>query len=255
LSGKVVVVVGASAGIGLAVARHCAVDGAEVAMIARGKERLEAVASHVGERATPVICDITDPDSVRAAFDAIGARFGKVDAVLNIAGVAKVRRIEDASDQDIALVMGVNLLGPIYTTRAAVPLLRAAGGGDIVFVSSEIVEDYLPRMVLYGASKAGLETFSRMMAHELKDDSIRVSRYTSGSVAGTSFGDNIEPEAMADAYPEWEASGYLHRVAGPGMDADWMAEAMVFVITRPRGQMIDVIHVRSFGAGAAEVSQ
>lgn len=254
LNGKVVAVVGASAGIGLAVARSCVEQGAEVVMLARGADRLNAAAADLGERAIPIVCDITDPGSVRDAFSAIADRLGRVDALLNIAGVTRVRRIEDASDDDIAFVMGVNLLGPIYTTRAAVPLLRAAGGGDIVFVSSEIVDDYLPRMVLYGASKGGLETFSRMMTHELKQDGIRVTRFTSGTVAGTAFGDNFEPDVIAAAYPEWEASGYLDRVAGPGMDPVWMADAMLFVITRPRGQMIDVVHVRSFGVGAPEVS-
>lgn len=254
LDGKVVVVVGASAGFGLAVARRCAAEGAAVEMLARGRERLEAAAADIGNGAHPIVADITDPASVRAAFAEIGARHGRVDAVLDIAGVAKVRRIEDASDDDIAFVMGVNLLGPIYVTREAVPLLRAAGGGDLVFVSSEIVEDYLPRMVLYGASKGGLDVYCRMMAHELKPEGIRVTRYTAGSIAGTSFGDNIAPEDMVAAFPEWEASGYLHRVAGPGMDADWMADAMVFTITRPRGQMIDVIRVRSFAPGAAQPS-
>ena len=83
---------------------------------------------------------------------------------------------------------------------------------------------------------------------------IRVSRLTSGSVAGTGFGDNFEPDEVAAAYPEWVASGYLTRVAGPGMDASWMADAFVFLLTRPQGQMIDVIHVRSFGSGAATVT-
>src|SRR5207247_2531882 len=116
-------------------------------------------------------------------FEVIGARFGKLDALLNVAGVARIRRIEDATDDDIAYVFGINLLGPVYTTRAAIPLLRRAGGGDIVNVSSEITGDYLPAMVLYGASKTGLEGFSRMMTHELKQDGIRVSVFVAGSTA------------------------------------------------------------------------
>jgi short-subunit dehydrogenase len=107
----------------------------------------------------------------------------------------------------------------------------------------------MPRMVLYGASKGGLDTFSRMMVHELKVDNIRVSRYVSGSVGGTAFGDNFAEGEVEGVWEEWDASGYLTRVAGPGMDPDWMAEAIVFAISRPRGQMIDVIHVRSFAPG------
>jgi NADP-dependent 3-hydroxy acid dehydrogenase YdfG len=253
LKGKVVVVAGASAGIGLAASQRCAVEGAEVVMLARGQERLASAAELVGARALPLACDITRPDSVRQAFVAVAQRFGAFDVLLNVAGVARIRRIEDASDDDIAFVVGVNLLGPIYTTRAAIPLMRAAGGGDIVNVSSEIVDDYMPRMVLYGASKGGLDTFSRMIVHELKADNIRVIRYTAGSVGGTSFGDNFAEGEVEQVWPEWDASGYLTRVAGPGMDPDWMAEAIVFAVTRPRGQMIDVIHVRSFAAGDPDV--
>jgi NADP-dependent 3-hydroxy acid dehydrogenase YdfG len=249
LQGKVVVVAGASAGIGLAASVACAREGADVVMLARGAERLETARAHVGERAVPIVCDIVSPDSVRHAFDQIATRFAKVDALLNVAGVARIRRIEHATDDDVAFVMGVNLLGPIYTTRSAIPLMRAAGAGDIVNVSSEIVDDYMPQMVLYGASKGGLDTFTKMMVHELKTDNIRVTRYTSGSVGGTSFGDNFGPGEVERVWAEWDASGYLTRVAGPGMDAAWMAEAIVFTLTRPRGQMIDVIHVRSFAPG------
>lgn len=249
LQGKIIVVVGASAGIGLATSKQCAQDGATVIMLARGADRLEAAASSVGDQAIPVPCDITDPSSVTAAFATVEQRFGHLDVLLNVAGAARIRRIEDASDDDINFVVGVNLLGPIYTTRAAIPLMRAAGGGDIVNVSSEIVQDYFPRMVLYGASKAGLDSFSRMMSHELKAENIRVTRYTSGSVADTAFSDNFAEGEIEHVYAEWQESGYLTRVAGPGMEAAWMAEAIVFAITRPRGQMIDVIHVRSFSPG------
>src|SRR5215212_10972405 len=217
LRGKVVVIAGASAGIGLAASVTCADEGADVVMLARGAERLTAAATQTGGRAVPIVCDIVSPDSVRSAFAQIENTFGKVDALLNVAGVARIRRIEQATDDDIAFVMGVNLLGPIYTTRAAIPLMRVAGGGDIVNVSSEIVDDYMPQMVLYGASKGGLDTFSKMMVHELKADNIRVTRYTSGSVGGTSFGDNFGPGEVESVWAEWDASGYLTRVAGPGM--------------------------------------
>jgi NAD(P)-dependent dehydrogenase (short-subunit alcohol dehydrogenase family) len=250
LTGKVVVIAGSSAGIGFASARRCAEEGADVVMLARGSGRLTEAAEEVGSKAFPIVCDVTSPDSVRAAFARVGERFGKIDALFNVAGAARIRRIEHATDDDIALVFGVNLLGPIYTTRAAIPLMRAAGAGDIVNVSSEIVDDYMPQMVLYGASKGGLDTFTKMMVHELQADNIRLVRFTSGSVS-TSFGDNFSEGEVEAVWPEWDASGYLVRVAGPGMDPNWMADAMIFTITRPRGQMIDVIHVRSFAPGHA----
>jgi NAD(P)-dependent dehydrogenase (short-subunit alcohol dehydrogenase family) len=246
LAGRVVAIAGASAGMGLAAARMCAEEGATLVMMARGEDRLRQRASELGAMA--VACDISDPDSVRAAFADIEAEYGKLDALLNVAGVARIRKIADATDDDIAFVMGVNLLGPIYTTRSAIPLMRVAGGGDIVNVSSEITGDYMPSMVLYGTSKGGLDTFSEMMVHELKADKIRVTNFVSGSVT-TEFGSNFEPEEVGAVWPEWEASGYLTRVAGPGMDPAWMADAMLFLLTRPVGQMIDRIHVRSFAPG------
>jgi len=252
LAGRRVAVAGASSGIGLAAARRLAAEGAEVAMLARRRDVLEAEATRIGDAAVPVVCDIADPASVRAAFSTVEERLGGLDALLNVAGVARLRRIEDASDDDIAYVFGINLLGPVYTTRAAIPLLRRAGGGDIVNVSSEITVDYcLPAMALYGASKAGLEGFSRMMTHELKEDGIRVSIFVAGSTE-TGFGVNFDPDEIAAVYPAWEASGYLTRVAGPGMDPEWLADAFLFQLTRPRGQMIDVIHVRSFGGGGRD---
>lgn len=252
LTGKVIAIAGASAGIGLAASRMCVGEGASVVMMARGKERLAQQASELGAMA--VVCDVADPDGVRAAFDEIDRAHGRLDVLLNVAGVARIRKIADATDDDIAFVVGVNLLGPIYTTRAAIPLMRVAGGGDIINVSSEITGDYMPSMVLYGASKGGLDTFSRMMVHELKADRIRVSNFVSGSVS-SDFGSNFTPDEVGQVWPEWEASGYLTRVAGPGMDPAWMADAMLFQLTRPVGQMIDSIHVRSFAPGHEGLDQ
>ncbi|MDO8363402.1 MAG: SDR family oxidoreductase [Actinomycetota bacterium] len=251
LNDKVIVVVGGSAGMGLAVAKRCVEEGATVVMLARGKERLAEAASSLGRTAVPIVCDIASADSVRAAFLEIDQQFGKIDALLNVAGVGRIAKIADATDDDIDFVLDINLRGPILTTRSAVPLLRKAGGGDIVNVSSEITGDYMPFMVLYGTSKGGLDTFSRMLNHELRADRIRVSNYVAGSIGGTDFGVNFTPDGVEAALPEWMESGYMTRVAGPGMDPEWMADAMVFVLTRPKGQMIDVVNVRSFAPGSA----
>lgn len=247
LAAKVVVITGASSGIGLAAAERCAAAGASVVMLARGVERLRHEADRIEGMA--VQCDVADAASVRAAFASIESQFGRVDALLNVAGVSRIRSIAEASDDDIGYVIGVNLVGPIYTSRAAIPLLQRAGGGDIVNVSSEITGDYLPLMVLYGTSKGGLETFTRMLAHELKPSGIRVSLFVSGSTA-TGFGVNFTPDELTSALPAWQESGYLTRVAGAPMEAASVADAMVFLLTRPPGQVVDVVHVRSFGDGA-----
>jgi NAD(P)-dependent dehydrogenase (short-subunit alcohol dehydrogenase family) len=246
LGGRVIAVVGASAGIGKATAEAFLDRGATVVLLARGKERLDAMAAELGERAVPVAMDMADPESVRAAFAAITAQFGKLDALLNVAGVARATLIEDASDEDIAYVTGINFLGPIYTTRAAIPLLRAAGGGDIVNVSSEVTLDHLPFMTLYSSTKAGLEGFCRDMNRELKSEKIRVSAFVVGRTRTDFSPTNIGGDT-ASMREVWDASGYNTRISGlePMEPAD-VAETLVFLVTRPTGMMLDVMHVRSF---------
>jgi NAD(P)-dependent dehydrogenase (short-subunit alcohol dehydrogenase family) len=239
------VIAGASAGIGRATATRFAAAGATVVMLARGKERLAEAADSVGSSAVPIVTDVAEPDSVRAAFAEITDRLGRVDVLLNVAGVTRVRWFEDATDEDIAHVMGINLLGPMYTTRAAIPLLDAAGGGVIVNVSSEITLDAMPMMVLYGTSKAGLEAFTKTMNRELRDRGIRVCTCVVGSTI-TSFSDNFSTEDLVTAHPVWMADGYIGRVAGTQpMEAEDVAEALFFQATRPPRQMLDVMHVRA----------
>ncbi len=246
LEGKVAVVTGASSGIGKATAALLAEQGAEVVLLARGKQRLEEAAQAIGPRATAIATDVADPESVRAAFARIAAERGRVDVLANVAGVVRIARIEDATDEDIASAVGTNFLGPIYTTRAAIPLLKRAGGGDIVNFSSEVTLDDMPLATLYSASKGGLESFTKTMTKELKEERIRVTLLRVG-LTDTAMSETLEPATLARAYPIWEQDGYLRRVAGRDpMDPRWVAEALLFAVTRPRGQMVDVIHARSF---------
>jgi NAD(P)-dependent dehydrogenase (short-subunit alcohol dehydrogenase family) len=247
VAGKVVVVAGASTGIGRATSELFAREGARVVMLARGRERLEAAAAQVGDGALPLRADIADPGSVRAAFSRIDRELGRVDVLMNVAAVGRVRLIEESTDEEIDAIFRTNLLGPVYTTRAAIPLLRKAGGGDTLNVSSESTLGYLPYMTLYAASKAGLDGFTRMAMHELKPEGIRVTLLVAGSTV-TGFGDNNYSEEDRDrAMPAWEASGYRKLVAGANkVPAEHVAETMLFAVTRPREQMLDVVHARSF---------
>jgi NAD(P)-dependent dehydrogenase (short-subunit alcohol dehydrogenase family) len=244
LDDKVCVVAGGSAGIGLATARLFAARGATIVMLARGGVRLGEAAASVGPNAVPVVADISDPDDVRRAFEIIAERFGRVDVLLNVAAVARVRWLEEATDEDIAHVIGVNLLGPIYTVRAAIPLMPP--GSVIVNVSSEITLDAMPMMTLYGTSKAGLEAFSRLMNRELRPREIRVCTCVAGSTSGTAFGENFAEGDLETAGPAWAEDGFIGRIAGTQpMAVDDVAEALLFQVTRPPSQMLDVMHVRA----------
>ena len=243
--GKVVVVSGASTGVGRATAKRFADDGATVFVFARRKDRLEEAAAEIGAGAIPIATDVTSSDSVRAAFGQIADRFERINVLINSAGVTRVRHIEEASDDDIAISVGTNLMGPMYTTRSAVPLLRAAGGGEIINVSSEITLDHLPLMSLYSATKRGLNGFTEAMNKELRRDHIRVTLVILGAVGDTAFADNFGTDDLQRAWPVWEADGYLTRMSGTQfLTSAGVAEILHHIATRPPEMMLDVVHVR-----------
>jgi NAD(P)-dependent dehydrogenase (short-subunit alcohol dehydrogenase family) len=245
LDGKVVVISGASMGVGKATAERCAADGATVVLLARRKLLLDEIAETIGTNAVPIATDVTCSTQVRAAFEQVALQFGRIDVLVNSAGASRIRLIEEASDEDIAVTVSTNLLAPIYTTRAAIPLLRAAGGGDIMNISSEITLDHLPMMTLYAASKHGLNGFTEAMSKELRKDSIRVTLVILGAVDDTGIHENFAPGDIERAWPIWEADGYLTRMSGTQrLTPPTVAAVLHDVLTRPRELMMDVIHVR-----------
>jgi NAD(P)-dependent dehydrogenase (short-subunit alcohol dehydrogenase family) len=248
MKNKVIVVSGASAGVGRAAAQRFAAEGATVVLLARRKDRLDEAAQAIGPNAVPIRTDVGSSDSVRSAFAQIESRFGRIDGLVNSAGVTRVRLVEEASDEDIAVSLNTNLLGPIYTTRAAIPLLRASGGGDIINISSESTLDHMPLMTLYMTAKRGLNGFTHAMARELSGDSIRVTLIILGAVGDTAFADNFGPGDIERAWPIWEADGYLTRMSGHQLlaSAD-VADVLHHVLTRPTGMTLDVVHVRPAG--------
>ncbi len=245
MDGKVVVISGSSTGVGRATAVRLAHDGATVVLLARRKLLLDEVADEIGPHAVPIVTDVTDSAQVRAAFDQVAAQFGRVDVLVNSAGVTRIRLIEEASDEDITVSVNTNLLAPIYTTRAAIPLLKAAGGGDIVNLSSEITLDHMPLMTLYSTTKRGLNGFTEAMCRELRRDQIRVTLVILGAVGDTGFHENFGPGDLERAWPIWEADGYLTRMSGTQLlTSAVVADVLQNILTGPSELMQDVIHVR-----------
>jgi NAD(P)-dependent dehydrogenase (short-subunit alcohol dehydrogenase family) len=245
MDGKVVVVSGASMGVGRATAQRFAHEGATVVLLARRKLLLDEIADTLGPNAVPIATDVTCSTEVCAAFEHVAAQFGRVDVLVNCAGASRIRLIEEASDEDIAVTVNTNLVAPIYTTRAAIPLLRAAGGGDIMNISSEITLDHMPMMTLYAATKRGLNGFTEAMNHELRRDSIRVTLVILGAVGDTGIHENFGPGDLERAWPMWEADGYLTRMSGTQLlTSARVSEVLYDVLTRPRDLMMDVVHVR-----------
>ncbi len=251
LEGKVAVVTGASSGSGLGIARRFVEEGATVLLLARGGERLERTATDLGPGAIPFVTDVADPDSVGRTFDEVGDRFGRVDILVNNAAVYRPCRVELLSDLDIEQQMRTNFAGPVYTCRAAIPLLRAAGGGDIVNTSSESTLHPFPMLSMYVATKAALEAFALVLAQEVRDDDIRVTTVIQGGANGAGNGSTDwewDPEHGAAALDLWMKSGLLSEALGRngGQEVQAIGDVHLFIVTRPRTQKMDTVYCRSF---------
>jgi NAD(P)-dependent dehydrogenase (short-subunit alcohol dehydrogenase family) len=250
MADRIAVIAGASTGVGRAAAVRFAADGATVVLLARREKLLDELAAEIGPSARPIVTDVTDSGSVRAAFGQVAAEFGRIDALVNSAGITRIKAIEEATDADIAESVGTNLVGPIYTTRSAIPLLRAAGGGNLINISSEITLDHMPLMTLYSASKHGLNGFTAAMTRELRKDAIRVTLVILGAVGDTGVYENFGEGALEKAWPIWEADGYLTRMSGSHqLLSATVGDVLHHIVTRPPELMLDVVHVRPAPAG------
>ena len=190
---KVMVITGAGAGLGRALARRFAADGETVVLLGRNAEKVQKAAAEIGERALALGCDVASPDSVRAAFARIAERHPRIDVLINNAAVFEPFLIAEASDDQILKSVTTNLAGPILCARSAIPLMGK--GSHIINVSSESVGMLFPHLVMYQSSKAGLERFSQGLHHELEPKGIRVTTVRAGQMmeAGKSW--DVDPQA------------------------------------------------------------
>ena len=244
LEGQVAIVTGGSRGIGLATARVLARQGARVALIARGQLPLAEAAAQLGDAALAVPADISDPDAVRVAFERVQRELGRLDILINNAALSRLHTIEQARDEDILATVGSNFLGPVYCVRAAVPLMRATGGGQIVNISSEAVTRPFPYLSLYVATKGALEALSLALREELKPDGIRVTLLRTGATASDGFTREWDPRVTEQAMRVWKERGLLD-FGGTPMSTEVVAEAILHAVTRPAGASIDFLDLRS----------
>lgn len=185
---KVAIVTGASSGIGLAVARALVARGARVALVARTADKLAELARELGpSRAESFPLDVTDRARLLALPGAVVARFGRLDVVVNNAGVNHRGAVAERSAEELAQIIDANLVAPILLTRAALPHLGP--GSAVVNVASLAGKVPVPHEAAYCSSKAGLRAFSRALGLELSAAGIRVSAVCPGPVDTGFFGD------------------------------------------------------------------
>lgn len=186
---KVAIVTGASSGIGLSVARRFAGAGARVVLVARTRGALEEAARSLGgdDRALPFAADVTDFPRLAALPSEVLSRFGRIDYLVNNAGLNHRGPILAHSAEALAQVISVNLTAPIYLTRLCADHIRP--GGAIVNVASLAGMIPVPDEAAYSASKAGLRAFSRALAEEMRGREVHVASVCPGPVDTSFFGD------------------------------------------------------------------
>jgi short-subunit dehydrogenase len=181
-SGRVVIITGASAGIGAAAARRFSKEGARLVLAARREAQLEAFAATLEGQALTVPCDVgREADCDRLLAEAERA-FGGVDVLVNNAGLHRRGPAEGQEASALARMVDVNLRAPIYLTRRVLPMLRARGGGAVVQVASLAGCVPLPDAATYSATKFGLRAFSLALAEELRGSGIRIGVVSPGPV-------------------------------------------------------------------------
>ncbi len=237
-------VTGASSGIGAATARALAANGAAVALVARRTDRLEYLAQDItrdGGRALVVATDITDKTQAQAAVARTVARLGRLDILVNDAGVGLLGPIENAPLDDWERMVRVNLLGVLYTTHAALPhLLKAAADrprqvADLVNISSVAGRVARSGEGVYNATKFGVVAFSEALRQEVTKRHVRVAVVEPGVVA----------TEMASHLQEAANPQFLQRLSGfEPLAAEDIAEAIQYIVTRPRRVAVNELLIR-----------
>ncbi|BAO88182.1 SDR family oxidoreductase [Caballeronia cordobensis] len=230
-SKRVAIVTGASRGIGAQIARRLAQDGFAVAVnyaaSAKEADALVAELRETGGAALAVKADVANADDVRRMFDTVEAELGKVDALVNNAGVLKTVPLADTSDALYDQTFDINVRGTFNTLREAAA--RMNGGGRIVNFSSTTLALNMPGYAIYNATKAAVESFTHVFAKELRGRGITVNAVAPGPVATSLFLDGKTDEQIAafSKMPPLERLGQPDDIAAVvaflvGPDAGWV---------------------------------
>lgn len=220
MQGKVVVITGASRGIGAAAGRAFAAAGAQVALLARSRGEIDALAAEIGAAALALRCDVADWTSVQMAIAKTVQQFGRLDVLVNNAGtIDPIARLGEAEPGAWGRAVDVNLKGVFHGMRAAIPVMRRQGGGTIITVSSGAARNPLEGWSSYCAGKAGALMLTQAVHLEEGPHGIRVLGLSPGTVA-TEMQVKIKASGLN---PVSQLDPSVH------IPADWPARALVWM--------------------------
>ena len=243
IENNVYIVTGGSKGFGLAIAESLVEQGTKVGLISRGQASLDEAVNKLGsENALGVSADVANSSALSSAFKRIRSHFGRLDGLINNAGLARPAKAERLSDEDVILQINTNLLGTILGCKAVIPLLRESENPRIINISSATVQhfDEAGHMSVYSAVKAGAERFTRELAVELLDDNIGVTIIRPG-YAATEFATGWNDEAVLDSFKAWKDMGRYMRT---GMKTKDVAGAVLYALSQPRGVAAELLEIR-----------
>lgn len=225
--GKVIVITGASSGNGEAAARHLAARGASVVLGARRSERIELLAGELtaaGHTATAVTTDVTDKDQVKRLVDTAVREFGRIDVLLNNAGLMPLAPLERLKTAEWDQMIDVNLKGTLYGIAAALPHMTERKSGHIINVSSVYGHTPGPDATVYCATKFAVRALSEGLRQEVKPHNIRTTVISPGAVATELLEHISEKEIQA------QTKEFVSRIA---ISADSFARMVAFAIGQP----------------------
>nr|WP_319948541.1 SDR family oxidoreductase [uncultured Shimia sp.] len=184
MQGKTVFITGASRGIGESAARIFVQAGANVALVARSRDRIEAIADELGPQAVALTCDVADFSQVEAAVQATVETFGGLDVLINNAGMIEpISHLADSDPAGWGQVIDINLKGVYHGMRAALPVMQSAGGGSILTISSGAAHGPVEAWSHYCASKAAVNMLTRCVDKEERTNGVRAIGLSPGTVA------------------------------------------------------------------------
>jgi NADP-dependent 3-hydroxy acid dehydrogenase YdfG len=239
LQGKVCVVTGASSGIGAATASRLSAAGASVVLAGRREDRLQKLAEEIsgnGGPAIPIPTDVTVEDECRALIERTRSELGRLDVLVNNAGVMLLGPIQGADTEEWRRMVAVNLLGLFYCTHAALPVMRDQGGGHIVNLSSVAGRTASLGVGVYNATKWGVGAFSESLRQEALHVNVRVTIIEPGFVATELQDHSTDPMARAAIEDMREKTTPL--------EAEDIAEAIFYSVSAPQHVSVNEVLVR-----------
>lgn len=243
IANKVIVITGASSGMGAAAARHLAAKGANVVLGARRADRIHALATEItdaGGKATAVVTDVTKREDLKQLVDTAVTTYGRIDVLINNAGVMPLSPMDRVKVDEWDQMIDVNIKGVLYGIAAALPYMKEQSSGHIINLASVAGHKLFNGSAVYSATKFAVRALSEGLREELSADNIRVTIISPGAVK-TELLDHISEKDIQTANQDY--------VGQVGVPAETFARLVAFAINEPEDVGINEILFRPTAQG------